>query len=118
MQFGLFYEWPNPTLRPWHILFEEGVEQIQYSEAQGFDYCLIAEHHFTTYGNSPAPLLQALYIGQRTRRLKIGTAAVILPVWQPLRLRSEEHTSELQSRQYLVCRLLLEKKKMKRSYET
>src|SRR3712207_8230241 len=29
------------------------------------------------------------------------------------RLRSEEHTSELQSRQYLVCRLLLEKKKYK-----
>src|SRR3712207_7443057 len=28
-----------------------------------------------------------------------------------LQLRSEEHTSELQSRQYLVCRLLLEKKK-------
>src|SRR5438445_10262828 len=30
--------------------------------------------------------------------------------WQPLEDRSEEHTSELQSRQYLVCRLLLEKK--------
>src|SRR3712207_6943701 len=29
----------------------------------------------------------------------------------PLTIRSEEHTSELQSRQYLVCRLLLEKKK-------
>src|SRR3712207_8686575 len=29
--------------------------------------------------------------------------------------RSEEHTSELQSRQYLVCRLLLEKKKHKKS---
>src|SRR3712207_8322598 len=29
---------------------------------------------------------------------------------QALELRSEEHTSELQSRQYLVCRLLLEKK--------
>src|SRR3712207_8680597 len=29
----------------------------------------------------------------------------------PELLRSEEHTSELQSRQYLVCRLLLEKKK-------
>src|SRR3712207_7709385 len=28
-------------------------------------------------------------------------------------VRSEEHTSELQSRQYLVCRLLLEKKKTK-----
>src|SRR3712207_7656498 len=30
--------------------------------------------------------------------------------------RSEEHTSELQSRQYLVCRLLLEKKKTTRIY--
>src|SRR3712207_7089322 len=30
-----------------------------------------------------------------------------------MRPRSEEHTSELQSRQYLVCRLLLEKKKKK-----
>src|SRR3712207_8291507 len=37
--------------------------------------------------------------GERIRRL-------------PLTLRSEEHTSELQSRQYLVCRLLLEKKKI------
>src|SRR3712207_9206625 len=35
------------------------------------------------------------------------------PTRQPGLLRSEEHTSELQSRQYLVCRLLLEKKKNK-----
>src|SRR5690554_7498753 len=32
----------------------------------------------------------------------------------PARYRSEEHTSELQSRPHLVCRLLLEKKKKKR----
>src|SRR5947209_11332913 len=34
------------------------------------------------------------------------------------RSRSEEHTSELQSRQYLVCRLLLEKKKKKKAIYT
>src|SRR3712207_6964627 len=33
-------------------------------------------------------------------------------------LRSEEHTSELQSRQYLVCRLLLEKKKKTNTHTT
>src|SRR3712207_7235830 len=33
------------------------------------------------------------------------------------RMRSEEHTSELQSRQYLVCRLLLEKKKIHTSVQ-
>src|SRR5947209_8797401 len=33
---------------------------------------------------------------------------------EEVHVRSEEHTSELQSRQYLVCRLLLEKKKKKK----
>src|SRR3712207_8525881 len=36
-------------------------------------------------------------------------------VGERVALRSEEHTSELQSRQYLVCSLLLEKKKQKTS---
>src|SRR3712207_7959674 len=38
-----------------------------------------------------------------------GATAWVPPGW--VGDRSEEHTSELQSRQYLVCRLLLEKKK-------
>src|SRR3712207_7049082 len=37
--------------------------------------------------------------------------ANVFPVTDSMASRSEEHTSELQSRQYLVCRLLLEKKK-------
>src|SRR3712207_7428984 len=45
-------------------------------------------------------------VGQLARR-----AGTRLGVLRHTRLRSEEHTSELQSRQYLVCRLLLEKKK-------
>src|SRR3712207_8991727 len=39
------------------------------------------------------------------------SSSSILPLLVALSSRSEEHTSELQSRQYLVCRLLLEKKK-------
>src|SRR3712207_7059043 len=47
------------------------------------------------------------------REITLPTGVVDLPssvIAVPL-VRSEEHTSELQSRQYLVCRLLLEKKK-------
>src|SRR3712207_7732834 len=44
--------------------------------------------------------------GPLGRGLEIGLALLDA-------VRSEEHTSELQSRQYLVCRLLLEKKKKK-----
>src|SRR3712207_7956109 len=43
---------------------------------------------------------------------EIFTSKLPVPVEMDRR-RSEEHTSELQSRQYLVCRLLLEKKKYK-----
>src|SRR3712207_8469216 len=39
-------------------------------------------------------------------------------LWDHVIGRSEEHTSELQSRQYLVCRLLLEKKKIPISQNT
>src|SRR2546422_7001529 len=39
------------------------------------------------------------------------------PVDHPEDDRSEEHTSELQSRLHLVCRLLLEKKKKKKNYD-
>src|SRR3712207_6872628 len=42
---------------------------------------------------------------------RYGQSNSSLGLWVGDLLRSEEHTSELQSRQYLVCRLLLEKKK-------
>src|SRR3712207_8898721 len=48
-----------------------------------------------------------LACGVTDMRKGIGSLAVLVQET----LRSEEHTSELQSRQYLVCRLLLEKKK-------
>src|SRR3712207_7272845 len=54
------------------------------------------------------------YLGKETVQnvLAFRFANILFePVWSRHYVRSEEHTSELQSRQYLVCRLLLEKKK-------
>src|SRR3712207_9481155 len=46
------------------------------------------------------------------RKITISTSGIVPAIEKILmEKRSEEHTSELQSRQYLVCRLLLEKKK-------
>src|SRR3712207_7218915 len=50
-----------------------------------------------------------LLSGERVRHAGEPVALVLAD--SPHAARSEEHTSELQSRQYLVCRLLLEKKK-------
>src|SRR5262249_60717093 len=61
----------------------------------------------------PNPLLQELplwfLLGQR-QRLLIRRPSLSGPAEKALALRSEEHTSELQSLTNLVCRLLLEKK--------
>src|SRR5687767_15332832 len=63
-----------------------------------------------------------LFRSSRDRRLapslpllvmRVGQAKIAIPVYaRHARWRSEEHTSELQSLAYLVCRLLLEKKKL------
>src|SRR3712207_8310424 len=55
-------------------------------------------------------------LGHRMGAVELPVERIIVSVLEPrndsaARVRSEEHTSELQSRQYLVCRLLLEKKK-------
>src|SRR3712207_8139804 len=61
--------------------------------------------HGNPAGPPPRDRIRAPPRGQKTRAALIRSHAVSV--------RSEEHTSELQSRQYLVCRLLLEKKKKK-----
>src|SRR5690349_24824280 len=55
-----------------------------------------------------------LFRSRRPRALA-PAAGVAAPVSGTTRPRSEEHTSELQSRRDLVCRLLLEKKKKKKT---
>src|SRR5258707_11998197 len=55
-------------------------------------------------------LHNALPISSPAGRTSASSAAATTPPRPSCPTRSEEHTSELQSRQYLVCRLLLEKK--------
>src|SRR5258707_10865281 len=63
---------------------------------------------YTTLFRSDPTVRRLVVAVERSGARIIATAA-------SRRRRSEEHTSELQSRQYLVCRLLLEKKNNRRS---
>src|SRR3712207_7665778 len=81
---------PRSTLFPYTTLFRSSVYK--------------RSHNYST--GTPAGALADT--PERCRPLRLERSA---GVSRGLR-RSEEHTSELQSRQYLVCRLLLEKKKI------
>src|SRR3712207_7465644 len=68
----------------------------------------------SSLSSSSSSTIASKYAGKsphRTGRSRSRTPMSRPSRSQPFQNRSEEHTSELQSRQYLVCRLLLEKKK-------
>src|SRR5438445_7489023 len=91
------------TLFPYTTLFRSPTEEQLGIEAD----------HVLQAIDPPVPPGQADEV-HRSRQSHVFTAEQGQEgVAQPPRQRSEEHTSELQSRQYLVCRLLLEKKKKK-----
>src|SRR3712207_7542244 len=88
---------PRSTLFPYTTLFRSATVAIPPIITVGnSDLVIVFIYGFITSGASVCPI-------------KIFATADT--VSEPLVPRSEEHTSELQSRQYLVCRLLLEKKK-------
>src|SRR3712207_7269876 len=92
---------PRSTLFPYTTLFRSAAEERQPHPG------LAAVEGMRAVLRPAAPAARAA-----GRHLVLQSAQA--PV---LDARSEEHTSELQSRQYLVCRLLLEKKKNTRSEE-
>src|SRR3712207_7215193 len=78
-----------------------------------FPYTTLFRSNIALYEAAFTGLLETAFKERRLPRGKAKTKEIA--ALEQIRLtrahRSEEHTSELQSRQYLVCRLLLEKKK-------
>src|SRR5579884_2284304 len=59
------------------------------AEPLGFDSLWALEHHFTGYAMSPAPVELLAYFAGRTRRLLLGTAVIVLPWHDPIRVAEQ-----------------------------
>src|SRR3712207_8632196 len=75
-----------------------------------FPYTTLFRSNRVREAITPAP--RGMIVDDIGRTVASNRTTLVVSVDRSV-LRSEEHTSELQSRQYLVCRLLLEKKKTK-----
>src|SRR5690625_6618752 len=86
-----------------------GVEYVVVKSAQGRVVKSVLA------GGAHADDIVGILVGHAGGKAGIGAAVLVVKVERALQVerpfRSEEHTSELQSRGHLVCRLLLEKKK-------
>jgi alkanesulfonate monooxygenase SsuD/methylene tetrahydromethanopterin reductase-like flavin-dependent oxidoreductase (luciferase family) len=70
-------------------IYRSLLEDAELAERLGYHGVLVAEHHFTNYCAIPNPLMLAAAIGQRTRRIRIGTAVIVLPLHNPLRVAED-----------------------------
>jgi alkanesulfonate monooxygenase SsuD/methylene tetrahydromethanopterin reductase-like flavin-dependent oxidoreductase (luciferase family) len=59
------------------------------AEPLGFDSLFALEHHFTGYAMSPAPTQLLAYYAGRTQRLLLGTAVIVLPWHDPIRVAEQ-----------------------------
>ena len=89
MKFGMFYLFSDFGDIPQDQLFNEVLEEIEYGEELGFESVWLPEHHFAVYGMLGNPLTLAAAISQRTHKIKIGTAIMVLPFQHPLRMAED-----------------------------
>jgi len=95
--YGLWYDFRNPDR--WRQeperFHSERLAQIADAEAAGFDSVWLTEHHFCDDGYTPSPMVLAAAIGARTRRMRIGTNLMLLPLHDPVRLAEDGATLSL-----------------------
>jgi alkanesulfonate monooxygenase SsuD/methylene tetrahydromethanopterin reductase-like flavin-dependent oxidoreductase (luciferase family) len=86
MQVGLHLGFQNLHGIPDDQFFRRETQIAIEAEAMGFDMVGPVEHHFTDYAACPDPFQMLAYVAARTKRIKLITAAVILPWNNPLRV--------------------------------
>jgi probable F420-dependent oxidoreductase len=97
MKFGLVF--CDQTLDKHRLgtAYQDMVEQVVLAEKRGFDAAMVCEHHFTQHGYYPSPLLVCAGLAQATKRIRIGSAVLLLPLWNPLHVAEDAATLDVMS---------------------
>lgn len=85
----LFQNHPNLPMDD-YAMYKKELEICELAEPLGFNSIWAVEHHFTDYTLCPNPIEMLSYLAGRTRHIKLGTGAIIIP-WHkdPLRVATD-----------------------------
>ena len=97
MKFAYFTHMPWPEGTSPKQVLDETTEQVQYAEYLGFYSAWLAEHHFTRYSIGSSSLIVATHIAARTSTIRLGTAVLVSPLHNPLRLAEDTATLDVLS---------------------
>jgi len=98
MKLGLFnlMTQRDASVTPRQIM-EDTVAMVTLADEIGFDVAWFAEHHFSNYSVCPSPLMMASYCAGLTQKIRLGTAVLVLPLHNPVRLVQEIGLLDVQS---------------------
>jgi probable F420-dependent oxidoreductase len=99
ISFGLWYDFRNPAQwrRSDKEVYDATIEQVTWAETIGYDDVWLTEHHFVDDGHSPSPLILASAIAMRTKKIRIGTSVLLLPLYDPVRVAEDGATIDVLS---------------------
>ena len=87
----------NPAGRTERDIVHEQLALMQAAETYGFDSVWPAEHHFSEYGYCASPALSLAALARETKRVRLGTGVVVLPLNHPLRVAEDFALLDLMS---------------------
>ena len=94
---GLLFPFRNPPAwrKPFADFYADQLEQTRLAEQLGYDEIWLTEHHFAEDGYSPAILPIASAIAAITKRIRIGTYLVLLPLHNAVRVAEDAATIDI-----------------------
>lgn len=96
MRTGLFCTYENPQ-QDYRSAYAEQTELVEFVEALGYDEAWVAEHHFNAAASSASPVAILAHLATRTSRIRIGSAAVLLPFRDPILVAEDAATLDILS---------------------
>ncbi len=108
MKFGIGYyslQSPPHHPRPHKDLYAEMLTEIETADQMGFDSAWLTEHHFLEDGYCPSILLTAAAIAARTKKIRIGTGVLLIPLHDPIRVAEDAAVVDLISNGRLILGL-------------
>jgi alkanesulfonate monooxygenase SsuD/methylene tetrahydromethanopterin reductase-like flavin-dependent oxidoreductase (luciferase family) len=95
MDFGIFNLMGSREAdKPAAQVFGEVAEQTKLADALGYTIAWFAEHHFSNYCLCASPLMMVAHCASITKKIRLGTAVVVLPLYNPARLAAEIATAD------------------------
>src|SRR6201981_3153560 len=103
MEFGIFnLMGSRDPAKPTAEVFAEVAEQTRRADELGYTIAWFAEHHFSNYCLCASPLMMVAHCASITKRIRLGTAVVVLPLYTQARLPAEIATADALSSGRLI----------------